>query len=78
MLPQAESIRMFEKNNYRDLIKDFHITTTRNRIALDKYPGNERLFSDYVFVSSGVSVKGFLVPDVEISDHLPLLVEIDI
>ncbi len=78
ILPQAESIRMFEKNGYRDLIKEFDIKSTRSRIALEKYPGHEEYFSDYVFVSSETRVKNFSVPNVEISDHLPLVLEIEI
>ncbi len=78
ILPQAESIKMFEKKGYTDLIKKYHITTTRSRIALKKYPGHEEYFSDYVFISPDVKLKKFSVPSLEISDHLPLILEIDV
>ncbi|MEK7180945.1 MAG: endonuclease/exonuclease/phosphatase family protein [Patescibacteria group bacterium] len=76
ILPEAESIRMFEERGYRDLIKEFGITTTRNRLSLDKYP-NKEYFSDYCFVSPNIKVKNFSVPDIEVSDHLPLILEIE-
>ncbi len=77
-LPETESIRMFSENGYRDLIKEFHIATTRNHIALDKYPRHKEYFSDYAFVSPDVVLKNFSVPNIEVSDHLPLILELDI
>lgn len=67
---------MFEKNGYKDLIKDYKIPTTRNKVAWKMYPDNPQLYSDYVFVSSGIEVKSFSVIENEISDHLPLILEI--
>lgn len=78
LLPETESIKMFEKNGYRDLIKDFKIPTTRNQLAWEKYPDNKQYYSDYVFVSQEVKVKKFSVPDVEISDHLPIILDIEL
>jgi len=76
LMPETESLRMFAANGYRDLIADFKIATTRNRLAWDKYPGSKQYFSDYVFVSPEFRARSFMVPDVEISDHLPLIVDI--
>lgn len=78
ILPEAESIKIFERKGYTDLIKKFNVSTTRNRIALEKYPSHEEYFSDYIFTSSDIKVKNFSVPSIEVSDHLPLILEIDI
>lgn len=77
ILPEAESIRMFEENGYRDLIKEFKIPTTRNRLSLDLYP-EKQYFSDYCFVSPDLKVKNFSVPNIEVSDHLPLVLELEL
>lgn len=69
----TESIRMFEKAGYRNLIKEFGIKTTRNRLAWI-YP-EKHLFADYVFVSPEVKVKSFEVIDILVSDHLPMVLE---
>jgi len=78
LMPDTESVGMFAKNGYRDLIADFKIPTTRNRLVWDKYPDSKQYYSDYVFVSPEVKVKEFSVPQNEISDHLPLIVDIQI
>lgn len=76
ILPDTESIRMFAAEGYVDLIKEWNISTTRNRLAWENYPGHELYYSDYVFVSPDVKVKNFTVPKNEISDHLPMILEI--
>jgi len=73
----TESIRMFELAGYTNLIKKFKIRTTRNRIAWKRYPLTPQLHSDYVFVNDQVRVKSFEVPEVEISDHLPMILNIE-
>ena len=77
ILPETQSIGMFEENGYRDLIKDFHVRTTRNRLVWERFP-TKMLFSDYVFVNSEIDVTNFTVIENEISDHLPLILEIHI
>lgn len=77
LFPETKSIQMFEENGYRNLIKEFKITTTRNRLAWEMYPDNKQDYADYAFVSTEVTVKSFSVPDLEISDHLPLILEIE-
>ena len=76
LLPHTQSIRMFEEAGYRDLIKDHGVVTTRNRLAWEKYPDNKQYHSDYVFVSPELTVTKFEVPQLEISDHLPLVLEV--
>lgn len=72
----TQSVRMFEEAGYRNLIKDFNISTTRNKYVWDRYPENKQYFSDYIFISKDVVVKDFVVPDSEASDHLPLILTI--
>ena len=73
----TESVAMFEKNGYRNLIKEFNIKTTRNRLIWERYPESKQYFADYVFVNPEVKIKNFEVPQNEISDHLPLILEIE-
>jgi len=75
--PEASCVRMFEDNGYIDLIKKYNIKTTRNEIALANYPNSIKYYSDYVFISPEVKVKRFEVPDMDISDHLPMILEIE-
>lgn len=74
----SQSVRMFEEKSYRNLVKEFEIPTTRNRLIWDRFPESKQCFSDYVFVSPDINVKEFTVPNTEISDHLPLILEIQI
>lgn len=73
LFPETESVKMFEQNGYKNLIKDFEIKTTRNQVAWDRWPGNKQDYADYVFINSEVEIKSFSVPDVPASDHLPLI-----
>ena len=77
LMPETKSIALLA-SEYRNLIKKFNIGTTRS--SLNTYRGTEfeQKFADYVFVSNDVKVKSFSVPEVEISDHLPLILEFDI
>lgn len=77
LMPNTESIEMFEKKGYVDLIKKYGIKATRNEFAVKKYPGHELYFCDYVFVSPEIKVKSFEVPEMTISDHLPMILEIE-
>jgi len=77
LLPQAKSITMFEEAGFKNLISEFKITSTRSELNYSKFKPEERqYFADYVFVSPGVTVKNFRAPNVEISDHLPLILEV--
>lgn len=77
VLPETQSVRIFEDAGYRNLITDYGIKTTRNHVSLDKYPGNELYYSDYVF-TKGAEVASFEVPPEIVSDHQPLIVVIDL
>lgn len=76
LLPRAESIKRFAAAGYRNLIVDYAIPTTRNRLIWEQYPDNKQLFADYTFTSSDVKVTGFTVPSIEVSDHLPMIIDI--
>lgn len=77
LLLDTRSVQMFADAGFRHLIKDFDIKTTRNRLAWEKWPDSPQYHADYIFTSSDIQVKDFQVPNIEISDHLPLLLEID-
>lgn len=76
LMPDTEGIGMIERAGMRNLITEYGITTTRNTLSYGQYAEHERqYFADYAFVSSGVTVRDFTVPQVEVSDHLPLILE---
>lgn len=77
VLPNTRSIQMFRENGYRDLIKEYSVPTTRNQLVWSRYPDDKQYYSDYVFVSPEIKIKSFSVPNIEISDHLPLILEIE-
>ncbi len=83
-LPGIDSIVAFEKNGFRDLIKDHNIQTTRGSLMRELHPEFEhgkygwQEYADYVFVTPGINVTSFEVPDEPISDHLPLILSFDV
>lgn len=85
LLPETESIKMFKENGFRDLIQEYKIKTTRNESAWSfaknnkdrKYFGKQ-VYADYVFVAPDIKVNSFEVPNIEISDHLPLILDCEI
>ncbi len=84
LLPQTQSIKMFEEAGYKNLITDFAITTTRGTLHKKTYPEYANLpdgfqeFADYTFVMPGILVKSFDVPDLSLSDHLPMILNFDV
>ena len=82
LLPNTKSVSMFEEKGYVDLIKRFKIKSTRNRIAWENFkhqPGFvKQHYADYCFVSKDVKVKKFTVPNIEVSGHLPLILEFEV
>ncbi len=66
----TQSIKILE-SNLRNLIKEYHIPTTRSK----HYNKTDDKFADYTFASPDVKVLSFTVPDVDISDHLPMILE---
>jgi len=79
LMPDTKSVKMFEEAGYRNLIRDFNIQETRNRLCWEQFPEDKRQhFADYVFVSKDVKVDKFEVPYNEISDHLPQVLDFEI
>jgi endonuclease/exonuclease/phosphatase family metal-dependent hydrolase len=74
--PETNSVQMFRAWDYHDLINEYGITNTRNRYVWERYPDTKQYYSDYVFLSPAVRCLKFTVPNNEVSDHLPLELEI--
>jgi len=74
----TKSLKMFEESGYRNLISEYKVLTTRNKFVWERFPESKQYFSDYVFVNRGLKVKEFSVPDVEVSDHLPMILVVDL
>jgi exonuclease III len=72
LLPDTQSIKLFESASLRNLIKENNISSTRTSF----YTKPEK-FADYAFVTKGLEVKDFRVLPDEVSDHSPLLIEIE-
>lgn len=80
LLPETKSVGMFAKAGYRNLIKDFGIKCTRNKLSWKNLKKGEKkqYFADYVFTSPDVKINSFEAPDIEISDHLPLILDFEV
>ncbi len=69
--PDSVSIKKLSKK-LKNLILENNITSTRTKYC--PYPIR---FADYIFVNEKVEVKGFIVLPDNVSDHYPLLIEIN-
>lgn len=78
LLPETKSIGMLEENGLRSMISEFGIETTRSELNGWRGKEDEQKFADYVFVTKGIHVKNFEVPDINISDHLPMIMEFEL
>lgn len=65
----TQSLKILEKNLI-NLIKEYKILTTRSKL----YTFGDK-FADYILVSDKTKVLNFQVPSIEISDHLPMILE---
>ncbi|MBI2338009.1 hypothetical protein HYU95_02395 [Candidatus Daviesbacteria bacterium] len=74
LLPQTQSIKIFE-NNMRNLIKEFKIQRTRSKQSPFYGRKDFQKFADYTFVSHDVKIESFEVSRAEVSDHLPMILE---
>ncbi len=70
LAPETKSMQMLEQG-LRNLISTYNITNTRSSLYK-----KEPRFADYCLLSNQVKEKSFSVLNVEVSDHLPLLLEI--
>lgn len=76
LLPQTQSIKILE-NEMRNLIQEFNIPQTRSNLSPYYKKLDFQKFADYIFVSKDINVKSFQVPNIEISDHLPMILEFE-
>ncbi|MDO8658798.1 MAG: endonuclease/exonuclease/phosphatase family protein [Candidatus Levybacteria bacterium] len=67
--PDTESLKMLEKN-FKNLIKEYRTSTTRSNLYTRSHK-----FADYILVSDGVKIIDFQVPNITVSDHLPIILE---
>ena len=74
--PETKSVQDFTTAGYQNLIKNYAIATTRNRLAWEKWPDNKQPFADYTFVSPNLTVTDFKVSNLEVSDHLPMIIDV--
>ncbi len=72
-----KSTQIFEENGFRSLIKEFKIGNTRNQLSWQQYPDSKQYFADHLFISPELKVTYFAVPYNEVSDHLPLIIEVN-
>lgn len=78
-MPETRSVRLFEKNGFTNLIRKYGVKETRGFLNHQNYVGQDiQHFADFCFVSANVNVKDFEVPSVEVSDHLPLILDFEI
>lgn len=78
LMPDTESVKLFERAGYQNLINEYEIPSTRNYITYEKYPDSIQYFADYAFVSGSIAVSNFVVPTEVVSDHQPLELEVDL
>lgn len=82
LMPNTQSIKLFEEIGLRNLVKEYDIKTTRGTMMRTLFPHYEhgpfgwQEFADYTFISPGIVPVSFTVPDVSVSDHLPMILEI--
>jgi endonuclease/exonuclease/phosphatase family metal-dependent hydrolase len=69
LLPHTRSIQMIG-DRYTNLIDTYKITRTRSSLYTKSLP-----YSDYAFTDA--TVRSFSVPEIVVSDHLPLVIEIE-
>lgn len=67
----TKSLKILEEKMI-NLIKEYQILTTRSKL----YNRGDK-FADYTFVSPNVNVLDFQVPNIEVSDHLPMILEFE-
>lgn len=73
--PESESIKLINEK-FTNLINVYNIKSTRPSFDDGLDVGNNVV--DYIFVNDKIKVNDFKVPNVDVSDHLPLLLDFDI
>lgn len=75
LLPDTKSMEILCAG-LRNLITEFHITSTRNELYRHYHNTDEENYADYVLISPDINVKNFTVLEDLVSDHAALLLEI--
>ncbi|OGY64939.1 MAG: hypothetical protein A3A04_01995 [Candidatus Harrisonbacteria bacterium RIFCSPLOWO2_01_FULL_40_28] len=70
--PETKSIKMIEELPATNLIKEYKIVSTRSSLYT-----KDVKFADYAFIGNKTNVLDFEVLKDEVSDHLPLYLEIE-
>lgn len=73
LMPETQSVLMLE-GLYRNLIKEYAIGNTRNQLSWNAF-GAVQNFADYMYVSPEIKLENFSVPYMEVSDHLPMILD---
>lgn len=71
LLPDTQSIKLFENAGLKNLIKEYGIVSTRT-----SFYTKHLLHANYALVTKTIAVKDFKVLQEEVSDHAPLYLEI--
>jgi exonuclease III len=72
LLPDTQSIKIFESNGLRNLIKEYNVKSTRSSF----YTKPIR-HADYVFISKKLKLNSFKVLPDEVSDHLAMFLDVE-
>jgi hypothetical protein len=75
LLPETESVRILGEGRH-NLVLERGIPTTRSRLNTFYGTPQEQPHANYAIVSPDIRVLDFQVPDLAISDHLPMLMEL--
>lgn len=74
LLPETESLKILGEN-MKNLIAEYKILRTRSKLSPYFGKPDFQEFADYILVTPDVLVNNFKVPEVKISDHLPMILE---
>lgn len=75
LFPDTRSMKVFQ-GNFISLVDKHRIQTTRPKS--NELNHLERNVVDYIFVSPGIKVNLFKVLDTDVSDHLPLILDLNL
>jgi endonuclease/exonuclease/phosphatase family metal-dependent hydrolase len=75
LLPSSPSLQIVSKQ-FRNLVEEYDIKTTTPKFRNEIDEGGKVI--DYIFVNDLVKVTDFKVPQLNISDHLPLILEFEL
>lgn len=73
----TQSLKMFEDNGFRNLVKESGALTTRSTLYSNKWRSNDK-YADYILTNKGIWVTNFKVMRSKISDHLPLYLKFEV